>query len=100
MKVILHPFVRRDLREVLDYYDGRSDRAGDWFFSEFQAAIEQIEIAPMRFHQLDDQRRRCNLRKFPYHLVYEVAGDSIFITVLRHDKRNPNFGLRRKRRGR
>ncbi len=96
MKLIFHPLVRRDLHEILDYYDQRSDTAGDRLFVAFEAAVRKIKDRPTEFHPLDPTRRRCNLAKFPYHLVFEVAGDSILITVLRHHKRRPSFGMWRK----
>ncbi len=98
MRVTFHPAVRRDLRGILDYYDERTDSAGDRFFAAFDAARQRIKMAPTHFHLLDDFRRRCDLAKFPYHLVFEIEGDEVFITVLRHNKRHPGFGLRRRRR--
>lgn len=96
MKVLFHPTIRRDLREILEYYDDRSDSAGDRFFAAFEEAVERIQEHPTRFHRLDDTRRRCNLKQFPYHLVFEIDHETILITVLRHHKRHPSFGLRRK----
>lgn len=96
MRLVLHPMVRRDLREILDYYDSRSDSAGDRLFEEFQQAIDRIKAEPTRFHPLDGQWRRCNLRRFPYHLVYEVDGEVVLVAVLRHHRRDPGFGLRRR----
>lgn len=98
MRVTFHPAVRRDLRGILDYYDERTDSAGDRFFAAFDDARQRIKMAPTHFHLLDDFRRRCDLAKFPYHLVFEIEGDEVFITVHRHNKRHPGFGLRRSRR--
>ena len=96
MTAEFHPLIREDLREILRYYDERSDSAGDRFYQEFETAVEKIEEKPLRFHRIDAIRHRCNLKKFPYHLVYEIYGNKIFITVLRHHKRHPSFGMRRK----
>jgi len=98
MRLIFHPLVRKDLRGILDYYDERSDSAGDRFYEAFDDARQRIKIAPTQFHLLDESRRRCDLAKFPYHLVFEVEEDEVLITVLRHNKRHPGFGMRRKRR--
>ena len=95
-RVIFHPRVRHDLREILGYYDSRSDVAGDQFFEEFNRAVEAIEENPSRWRLVDDSRRRCNLKKFPFHLIFEIHGDEVRITVLRHHKRHPSYGLRRR----
>jgi len=96
MKLTFHPAVRRDLRGILDYYDERSDSAGNRFYEAFDEARRRIKKTHTQFHLLDDCRRRCDLAKFPYHLVFEVRDDEVFVTVLRHNKRHPEFGLRRK----
>jgi hypothetical protein len=66
------------------------------FFAEFEDALERIEIERTRFHRLDDRRRRCNLRRFPNHLVFELRGKLIGVMVLRHHQRKPSYGLTRK----
>ena len=96
MTLIFHPRVRNDLREVLDYYDKTSNTVADRFFAEFEAAVSLIKQSPYRFNPLDELRRRCNLRRFPYHLIYEVHEQEIRVTVLRHHKRHPSYGLIRK----
>lgn len=98
MKLTFHPAVRQDLCGILDHYDGRSDSAGDRFYAAFDGARQKPKKAPERFHLLDDCRRRCDLADFPYHLVFEIRNDEVFFTVLRHSKRHPNFGLRRRSR--
>jgi plasmid stabilization system protein ParE len=98
MKLTFHPAVRQDLRGILNYYDERSDSAGDRFYAAFDEARQKLKKAPEQFHLLDDCRRRCDLANFPYHLVFEIRNDDVFVTVLRHNKRHPNFGLRRRRR--
>lgn len=43
MTVIFHPRIRTDLRGILEYYDERSDIAGDRFFAEFEAKVARIK---------------------------------------------------------
>lgn len=92
----IHPLIAKDIKNALNYYDARSDRVGDLFLEEAERAIDRIEISPLSFHPIDERRRRCNLPSFPYHFVFEVRGERIGIMVLRHDRRKPSFGLRRK----
>jgi hypothetical protein len=39
---------------------------------------------------------RVNLRRFPYHFLFRIVGDSVRILVVRHDRRHPSFGIRRR----
>ncbi len=98
MTLRFHPLVRRDVREILSHYDGRSDTAGDRFFGELEAATEAIKGDPLRFRLIDVHRRRFNLKQFPYHLLHEMEGGEIYLLVVRHHRRDPKYGLRRKRK--
>ncbi|NJO56608.1 MAG: type II toxin-antitoxin system RelE/ParE family toxin [Rhodospirillales bacterium] len=92
MIVRFHPLVRRDVREIVEYYDARSNTAGARFLEEFAAAVERIRRRPLSFHPLDAKRRRSNLVRFPHHLVFEVKDGEVHILVVRHHKRHPGFG--------
>lgn len=35
------------------------------------------------------------MKRFPYHLLYEVNDDTIFMVVFRHDRRHPSYGTKR-----
>jgi hypothetical protein len=96
MKLKIHPLIAKDIKKALEYYDARSDRAGDVFLGEAERALERIENSPLSFHPIDERRRRCNLPGFPYHFVFEVRGKEIGVMVLKHDRRKPSFGLARK----
>lgn len=96
MKLILHTAIRRDLREIVGRYDRVSDRAGDQFVAEFNAALDRIQTNPEHFHFITSRLRRCNLKRFPYNIIYDVQGSTIRVVVVRHNRRHPDFGLRRK----
>ena len=94
---VFHPGIRGDVRQILDYYDSRSDLAGDRFLEEFNSRLDEVRANPGRFRYLDDRRQRCNLRRFPYHFVFDRLNEmTLRVLVLRHDKRHPGFGMRRR----
>jgi hypothetical protein len=39
--------------------------------------------------------RRANLKRFPYHLLYELHPTSLRVVLVRHNKRHPQYGLPR-----
>ena len=51
---------------------------------------------PQRFHFIAEGWRRTSLQSFPDHFVYEERPGLVKIPVLRHDKRRPSYGLRRR----
>ena len=95
MKLEFHPAVGRDLRKITAYYDENSLTATDRFLDEFRAALDGIRENPTRHHLVDSDRRRCNLKRFPYHLIYEIQEDVVYILVVRHHSRHPDYGMRR-----
>ncbi len=57
--------------------------------------VEEIRRFPTRHHLDASGLRRKNLKRFPFHILYEILSDLIRVMVIRHDRRNPEFGLRR-----
>jgi len=97
-QVIYHRLIQRDIHSALDYYDGEGGRTlGNRFFVDVEAVIKSIEKNPKGHHFSDGGLRRASLKSFPYHVLYDVEGDVIWIAVLRYDRRHPSFGLRRKK---
>jgi hypothetical protein len=66
------------------------------FWNELDAVIESIERNPRSHHYESCGLRRANMKRFPYHLLYEVNEDTIFMVVFRHDRRHPSFGIKRR----
>ncbi|WP_035614616.1 type II toxin-antitoxin system RelE/ParE family toxin [Haloferula sp. BvORR071] len=97
MKVIFHRRIQRDLRTALDYYEAEAGAAlGDRFFADAEAAVSSVLENPRGFHFVADGLRRASFKNFPYHFVFEEELGRVRFLVLRHDKRHPIYGLRRK----
>jgi len=97
--VIFHPSVRRDLTGILRYYE---DEGGvglaDRFFETFMVSVESAETHPERSHPSlpGSVFRRATVPGFPYHFLFRETSFGIRVSVLRHDKRHPGFGSRRR----
>jgi plasmid stabilization system protein ParE len=91
VKIIRHPKLASDIREIATHYADISERVLDGFWSDPDASLLSIQKNP-RIHHFDGSGlRRANLRKYPYHL----EGDQILLLALRHDRRHPDYGLDR-----
>ena len=95
MRVDYHPAVEQDVAEALRRYDEVSQRLGDDFKSELRRIIAVAAAKPGRFHLLKPGFHRANLKRFPYHFIYRELPDGIRVTLVRHHKRHPGFGLER-----
>lgn len=97
MEVVHHRLIKKDLREALTYYDREGgEKLGDRFFEEAEATVDRILANPRHFHFLSETLRKASLKNFPYHFLFEENSARVKILVLRHDKRHPSYGLRRK----
>lgn len=97
MRISFHPQVSREVRRAVSYYDDVGGRPlGDAFHAEVLTRIDQAIANPKRFHFQEGDIRRANLKRFPYHFLYRESFFGIRVLVLRHDKQNPKFGMRRK----
>ena len=97
MKLVLHRKVYADIDAIMAYYEEVSGAAlADEFYDELRLKLEDISRSPARFHFLKNDIRRANLKRFPYHVLFRSTETEIRILVIRHDRRHPEFGLRRK----
>ena len=95
MEVKYHPLVREDVLEILRYYHKISPRLADDVNDELRNLIKKAAATPLRFHLADRGFRRANLKRFPYHFLYEAHPESIRVMIVRHNKRHPDYGMER-----
>jgi plasmid stabilization system protein ParE len=95
MEVRYHPAVRADVLEAARTYHDISPGLADDFDLELKATIAKAAANPLRFHLVERGFRRANLKRFPYHFLYEVQPDCIRVMIVRHHKRHPELGLDR-----
>lgn len=96
MRLSYHPLVQRDVNRILRRYDPISPRLGDEFWAELNRILHIVGTRPERFHFGIGELRRANLSRFPYHVLYRVKENSLRILVVRHNRRHPQHGLRRR----
>lgn len=95
MNVQYHPAVEQDVAEALRRYDEISPILGDEFKKELRHFIRLAAANSGRFHPVSSKFVRANLKRFPYHFLYREIPDGIHITLVRHHRRHPDYGLER-----
>jgi plasmid stabilization system protein ParE len=95
MHVFRHPKLADDIRVAAMHYAEISERVLSEFWLELELVIASIERNPRSHHYDSCGLRRINLRRFPYHILYDIEEDTIFMVVFRHDRRHPSFGTKR-----
>lgn len=95
MRIEYHPAVEGDMAVALGFYDSVSHRLGDEFKAELRRVTAVAASNPRRFHLIKPGYRRANLKRFPYHFIYRELPDGIRVTLVRHHRREPGFGMDR-----
>jgi len=95
-EVVYHPRVPSEVREAIAYYDEISPKLADEFWSELTEAFDYARSFPEQHHFDPTGMRRGNLKRFPYHFLFRLSPDYIRVTVVRHNRRHPGYGSRRR----
>lgn len=97
MRLLLHPKVYSDISSIMEYYEQVSTtELADEFYRELRHLIQKAAERPESFANRGRDIRRVNLRRFPYHFLFHLVGDSVRILVVRNHGRHPSFGIRRR----
>lgn len=97
MRIEFHKLVASDVTCIMDYYDEvAGPQLADEFYEELRAFFQRAAGSPESYAIRERDLRRVNLERFPYHFLFRIAGDSVRILVVRHHRRRPTLGTRRR----
>lgn len=91
MRVILHREADQDLREAAEYYGRSSPKVAAEYLEAVERASQQIAEAPLRWPIEEGSRRRFKMRRFPYHIFYEVLETHVYVLAIKHHSRHPDY---------
>ena len=81
--------------EAVEYYNSESPGLGDQFLLEVLSSLERIRQFPTAWHPYTENTRRCQTRRFPYGLMYQILESEILIVAVGHLHRRPGYWLDR-----
>jgi toxin ParE1/3/4 len=94
MRIKLHPRIKDDLAQAMEYYDQCTPGLGEEFFAEFLQRVTEISAAPLHWAIVRGNVRRTLMQRFRYTIHYSlVSSDVVLILVLKHQRRHPNMVL-------
>lgn len=99
MNLTFHPGVERDISSIVAYYQKESgDRLAGRFLDELNARFAEIAEHPTHFPFYLGNKvvRRATLGRFPHIVLFRILPDGVRVSVVKHEKRHPNYGLWRK----
>lgn len=80
-----------ELDEAVDYYNAQAHNLGQAFLLEVLAGLERVCQFPDAWHAFSSETRRCQLRRFPYGIIYAVENGAILVIAVGHLHRSPEY---------
>lgn len=91
MNYSFHPEAEIELVQAIEYYDELEESLGGDFATEVYLAIERITSYPRAWPIIEDDVRRCLVKRFPYGILYAEGNEEIFILAVMHLHREPDY---------
>jgi toxin ParE2 len=91
MRIRFLESARQELDEAIEYYNTESPGVGDGFLQEVLASLKRIGDYPEAWHPFSKRTRRCQTRRFPYGLIYQIRVDEILIIAVANLHRKPGY---------
>ena len=97
MRVRLVSKVYSDIASAMGYYLREAGAAfATEFYDEFRRCRGIIAERPQSYPIVRDEIRRINFHRFLFHILYQVVDEGyVKLLVVKHDSRDPDFGLDR-----
>lgn len=97
MKLSLHPGAQDDLDEAAAFYErAGSPAVASKFIAEFKRIASLLREHPDIGLPRSEGRRAFSLGLFPYTVIYRARSDEITVLVVKHDRRRPGYGGKRR----
>lgn len=85
------PGARRDFDESFDWYAERSTLAAIRFANAVEAALAQAASNSSRFPVVDQLHLQCQVKRFPFRVIYRIVESRVLVVAIAHAKRRPGF---------
>jgi plasmid stabilization system protein ParE len=81
---------RAEIAEAMKYYNREEPGLGDELVEEVHDTIQRILEHPNAWTALSSRTRKCQTRRFPYGIVYQIRENTLLIVSVMHTSRSPN----------
>ena len=90
MNVVYAPRALRDLKGIAAYLMEHSPSGARNVLAAVKSSIDALAIFPEIGPAIDDAgHRRFPVHRYPYAVLYRIAGDELLILHIRHTSRRP-----------
>lgn len=91
MRIRFLDIARIELDDAIQYYNYEVPDLGNAFLTEVLNALDRIGRYPEAWHPLSERTRRCQVRRFPYAIIYQIRRDGILVVAIANLHRKPGY---------
>ncbi len=95
MKYSFHPKAREELLEAISYFEECRSGLGLEFSMEVFSAVQRIIHFPSAWSKFSENTRRCLTNRFPFGIIYQIAGEEVVIVAVMQLNREPGYWKKR-----
>ena len=82
---------KRDVQDIVDYYNAEEPGLGYDFWDEVLACLGQIQRNSQAWTDIGSGVRRCITHRFPYGVLFHIRNGKPTVIAVMHLKRNPQY---------
>jgi toxin ParE2 len=80
-----------ELDEAIQYYNYEFPGLGEDFLAEVLKGLDRIVKFPEAWHICSKRTRRCQMRRFPYGIIYQIGKEEILVIAIANLHRKPDY---------
>lgn len=91
MRIRFLEIAQIELDEAIKYYNYELLGLGETFLTEVLNTLDRIGEFPEAWHPCSKRTRRCQTRRFPYGIIYQIRKDEILVIAIANLHRKPDY---------
>ena len=91
MRINFLEIAQIELDDAIEYYNYEVPGLGDVFLAEVLNALGRIGEFPEACHPCSKRTRRCQTRRFPYGVIYQIREKEILVVAVANLHRKPEY---------
>jgi toxin ParE2 len=91
MRIRFLEIAQIELDEAIEYYNHETPGLGKEFLAAVLSALARIGRFPEAWHPSSKRTRRCQTRRFPYGIIYQIRKEEILVVAIANLHRKPDY---------
>lgn len=91
MRIRFLEIAQIELDDAIEYYNYEVPGLGEAFLTEVLNTLDRIGKYPEAWQPSSKRTRRCQTRRFPYGIMYQIRKDEILVVAIANLHRKPDY---------